>query len=99
MSLGHLMSLEVEDKYTSHSLITMMINDVKKLFNPLVPIQEKISICKTWMFFVYKVRGSADKLDLSEFDELDDNKISSVVDEMMTYIIDQMTSKQMISIR
>lgn len=99
MSVGHMMSLEVEERYTSLSLITAMINDVKKLFNPLVPIQEKVSICKTWRFFVYKARGSTEKLDLSELDEIDEKKIIAVVDEIMTYIIDQMMYKQMINIR
>ncbi|MEM2569229.1 MAG: hypothetical protein QXT67_04745 [Candidatus Bathyarchaeia archaeon] len=101
MSVGHVIPIAIEEQHPTIWLVSNMLRDVKSLYNPLVPIQEKISICKTWISFLSRVKSKDMRdenvigISISDLDELNPSKIQIVADEMISYIVQQLIpSKQ-----
>lgn len=91
MSLGHVFPITVEEQHPTVWLVSSMLRDVKSLFNPLVAVQDKISICKTWVSFLINVKGvESVGLNISDLDELTPDKIQKVANEMIAYIVKQL---------
>lgn len=89
VSIGHVIPISVEEQHPMIWLVSTMLKDVKNLFNPLVSIQEKISICKTWVSFLANIKGSVG-IDPSDLDDLTQEKIHKVANELIAYIVQQL---------
>lgn len=50
--------LGVQDKRPNTLLMAQLLEDLKRLNNPLTPLPERISIARTWYMIVCYMRGS-----------------------------------------
>jgi len=85
VSLDHVVSALILER-PFFWLISVMLSDIRVLFNPFAPIQEKIAIAKTWATFLSKVSKIDRVLSPSDLDCPDDEKINAIVEEMIAYI-------------
>lgn len=62
-----------------------MLEDMKRLFNPLTPLPERLAIARVWSMIMCRVRQRRACVDPSEI-KFDGDQIKRVAEEMSEYI-------------
>lgn len=85
------MSIESLDRIQvrrpSMLIVMEMVHDIKRLFNPLYPVPEKIGIAKLWAHYLCRVRGRC--VDPDEVDVSKPDTLRRLVEGMVEYIVEQ----------